>query len=85
LAIGGPWVHRSGLAEATLDAIAAIETVASGTRFQESTMDDDDLMWSAGVLYRDDRWGFGASYRSKATFDIDSVEFDGRQRENAQR
>jgi long-chain fatty acid transport protein len=65
-----------GLAEATLDAIAAIETVASGTRFQESTMDDDDLMWSAGVLYRDDRWGFGASYRSKATFDIDSVEFD---------
>jgi long-chain fatty acid transport protein len=66
-----------GLAQATLDAVATLDTITQGLRTQESTLDDDDVMWSAGLLYRDDTWGFGASYRSKASFAIDTVESDG--------
>jgi long-chain fatty acid transport protein len=65
-----------GLAQATLDALSTVDAGEVIPRTQTSSMDDDDLMWSAGILYRDDRWGFGASYRSNATFEMNSIEAD---------
>jgi hypothetical protein len=41
-----------------------------------STVDGEDYMYSAGVLYRGERVGFGLSYRSETTFDIVSVQLD---------
>lgn len=65
-----------GYAEAEMDATASFEAGGGDPRRQESVMDDDDLMWSGGILFRDDRWGFGVSYRSEARFAIDSALID---------
>jgi len=46
--------------------------VGSETRLI-STVDGEDYMYSAGILYRGERVGFGLSYRSETNFDIASV------------
>jgi hypothetical protein len=68
------WSIGGSLAAATtsLEARADIDRSALGgdNSSQASSVDDDDLMFSAGVLYRADRWGFGLSYRSEGRFAI---------------
>ncbi len=43
---------------------------------QMSTGDDDDLLYTLGLLYRADRWGFGLSWRSESRYRIDNDLLD---------
>jgi long-subunit fatty acid transport protein len=41
-----------------------------------STGSDEDILFTLGVLYRADRWGFGLSWRSDSKYDIDNAMLD---------
>ena len=45
---------------------------------QSVTGDDDDVVFNVGLLYDDDKWAFGASYRQGGDFDLSSTNVAGR-------
>lgn len=55
----------------------AIEDIPEDSPFppetQESVIDDEDYMYSLGLLYRATIWGLGLSYRSETEFDIENT------------
>jgi long-chain fatty acid transport protein len=68
--------------------LAYADTSLSGTAFldrdaigadswvQRTEIDDTDLIFSLGVLYRSDYWGFGINYRSDAAFETENERLD---------
>jgi len=73
----------AALVEATFDGLSSAMQIPTtdgdlvGTPSQlRSTVDGQDYMYSAGILYRGERLGFGLSYRSETAFDILSVQLD---------
>jgi len=52
---------------ATAGQLGSVETVT-----EETLGDDEDMIFGTGILYRADRWGFGLSWRSKSSYDLDN-------------
>jgi len=67
-----------GLGMTEFEGLAEIDR--SGTNFENisevSTGDDEDLIYTVGLLYRADRWGFGASWRSSSRYRIENALLD---------
>ncbi len=67
-----------GLGQTEFDGRAEIErsSAALEDRVEVSQGNDQDLLYTVGVLYRADRWGFGASWRSASRYRIDNALLD---------
>ena len=67
-----------GLGMTEFNGLAEIDRSSAGLedRFELSTGDDEDLLYTLGVLYRADFWGFGLSWRSASKYKIDNTLLD---------
>ncbi|RLE27662.1 MAG: hypothetical protein DRJ65_02140 [Acidobacteria bacterium] len=70
LEVGLGMTEFNGLAEIERS-LAALED-----RVEASTGDDEDLLYTVGVLYRADYWGFGLSWRSASRYSINNALLD---------
>jgi len=70
LEVGLGMTEFNGLAEIERS-LAALED-----RVEASTGDDEDLLYTVGVLYRADNWGFGLSWRSASRYSINNALLD---------
>lgn len=65
-----------GLTEFTGVAEIDRSSVGLEDRVEASTGDDEDLLYTIGVLYRADYWGFGVSWRSASQYRIGNALLD---------
>ncbi len=67
-----------GLGMTEFNGLAEIDRSSAGLedRFELSTGDDEDLLYTLGVLYRADFWSFGLSWRSASKYRIDNTILD---------